>query len=61
MTRSETTTAATTLSAGAIGRGGGDVLDTADSHTTTGQGTEGRLGTGAGGLGSITTLLLLVN
>lgn len=53
--RSETTTTATTLSAGAVGGSGGDVLDAADSHAGTGEGTEGRLGTGAGGLGAVTT------
>ena len=53
----ETTTAATTLPAGAIGRSRGDVLDTADLHAGTGEGAEGRLGTGAGGLGAVTTLM----
>jgi hypothetical protein len=53
--RSETTTTATTLSAGAVGGSGGDVLNAADSHAGTGEGTEGRLGTRAGGLGAVTT------
>jgi hypothetical protein len=53
--RLQTTTTATTLSASAVGGGGGDVLDTADLHAGTGQGTESRLGTGAGGLGAVTT------
>lgn len=52
--RSETTTTATTLSAGRVGRSGGHVLNTADLHAGTGQGTESRLGTGAGGLGTVT-------
>lgn len=52
--RSETTTTATTLSASRVGRSGGDVLDTADLHAGTGEGTESRLGTGAGGLGAVT-------
>src|SRR5699024_6400239 len=51
--RSETATTATTLSAGRVGGRGGDVLDAADLHAGTGQGTEGRLGTGAGGLGAV--------
>lgn len=54
MARSQTTTTATTLSAGAIGGGRSNILDTTDSHTATSQGTEGRLGTRAGGLGSVT-------
>ena len=51
----QTTTTATTLSAGRVGGSGGDVLDAADLHAGTGQGTESRLGTGAGGLGAVTT------
>lgn len=54
-TRSETTTTATTLAAGRVGGRGSNVLDTADLHARTGQGTEGGLGTGAGGLGAVTT------
>jgi hypothetical protein len=54
-TCSETTTTATTLPPGGVGRGGGDVLDTSNAHTGTGERAEGRLGTGAGGLGAITT------
>ena len=50
----QTTTTATTLSAGRVRGGGGDVLDAADLHAGTGQGTESRLGTGAGGLGAVT-------
>lgn len=57
--RSETTTTATTLSAGAVGGRRGDVLDAADLHASTGKGTEGGLGAGAGGLGTVTTLFRL--
>lgn len=56
--RSETTTTTTTLSAGRVGGGRGNVLDTADLHAGTGQGTEGGLSTGAGGLGAVTYLCL---
>lgn len=52
--RLETTTTATTLSAGRVGGGRGNVLDTADLHAGTGQSTESGLGTGAGGLGAVT-------
>lgn len=54
-TKSETTTTATTLPASRVGRSGGDVLDTADLHASTGKGAEGRLSTGTGGLGAVTT------
>ena len=47
----KTTTTATTLSASAVGGSGGNVLNAADSHAGTGESTEGRLGTRAGGLG----------
>lgn len=50
--RSETTTTATTLAAGRVRGDGGDVLDAADAHTGTGEGTEGGLATGAGLLGA---------
>lgn len=50
----ETTTTATTLSAGRVGGGRGDVLDAANLHAGTGEGAEGGLGTGAGGLGGVT-------
>jgi len=53
--QSETTTTATSLSAGAVGRCWGDVLDSADLHSGTSEGTEGRLGTRAGGLGTVTS------
>ena len=51
----ETATTARTLSAGRVVRSRGDVLNTADLHASTGEGTEGGLGTGAGGLGADTT------
>jgi len=54
-TCSETTTTATTLPPGGVGRGGGDILDTSNAHTGTGERAESRLGTGAGGLGAVTT------
>ena len=50
----ETTTTATTLAAGRVGGRGGDVLNAANLHAGTGQGTESGLGTGAGGLGTVT-------
>lgn len=53
--KSETTTTATTLSAGRVGGDGGDVLNAANAHAGTGERTEGGLGTGAGGLGAGTT------
>jgi hypothetical protein len=53
--RSETTTAATTLPPGRVGRGGGDVLDASNAHAGTGERAEGGLGTGAGGLGAVAT------
>lgn len=52
---SETTTTATTLSAGRVGGDGGNVLDAANAHAGTGKGTESGLGTRAGGLGAGTT------
>jgi hypothetical protein len=54
-TCSETATTATTLPPGRVGGSGGDVLDASDAHTGTGEGAESRLGTGAGGLGAVTT------
>jgi hypothetical protein len=54
-TCSETTTTATTLPPGGIGRSGGDVLDTSDAHAGTGKSAESGLGTGAGRLGAVTT------
>lgn len=58
--RLQTTTTATTLSAGRVGGSGGNVLDTADLHAGTGQSTESGLGTGAGGLGAVTCGILSV-
>ncbi len=54
-TELQTATTATTLSAGRVGGGGSNVLNAANLHASTGEGTEGRLGTGAGGLGAVTT------
>ena len=51
----QTTTTATTLATSRVRRNGGNVLDSADSHTGTGEGTESGLGTGTGGLGAVTT------
>jgi hypothetical protein len=53
-THLETTTTATSLAAGAVGGSGGNVLDTSNLHSGTSERTESRLGTGAGGLGSVT-------
>lgn len=52
--RLQTTTTATTLAAGRVGRSGGDILNTADLHARTGQRAKSGLGTGAGGLGAVT-------
>ncbi|KAJ5666215.1 uncharacterized protein N7477_008663 [Penicillium maclennaniae] len=54
-TRLQTATTATTLATSRVGGGGGDILNAANAHTSTGEGTEGRLGTGTGGLGAVTT------
>ena len=43
------------LAAGRVGGDGGHVLDTANAHAGTGEGTEGALSTRAGGLGASTT------
>lgn len=53
--RSETTTTTTTLSPGRVGWGRCNVLDTSDAHASTGKSAESGLGTGAGGLGAVTT------
>lgn len=53
--RSETTTTATSLSAGAVGGSRSDVLDTADLHAGTGESAESGLSTGTGGLGAVTS------
>lgn len=54
-TRSETTTTATTLPASRVGGSGGDILNAADLHASTGKGAESGLSTGTGGLGAVTT------
>lgn len=53
-TELQTTTTATTLSAGRVRGSGSNVLNAANLHAGTGKGTEGRLGTGTGGLGAVT-------
>lgn len=53
--RLESSTSSTTLSSGRVGRRGGDVLDSADSHTGTGEGSESGLATRTGLLGSGST------
>ena len=53
--RLQTTTAATTLSAGRIGGSRSNILNATDLHASTGKGTESGLGTRAGGLGTVTT------
>lgn len=52
--RSETATTATTLSASRVGGSRSNVLNTANLHASTGKGTESRLGTRSGGLGTVT-------
>jgi hypothetical protein len=54
-TRSETATTATALPPRRVGWGGCDILDTSDTHASTGKSAESRLGTGAGSLGAVTT------
>ena len=54
-TCSETTTTATALPSRRVGGSGSNILDTANAHTSTGKSAESRLGTGAGGLGTVTT------
>merc|ERR1719229_36678 len=49
----EPTSTATSLLAGGVGGDGGAVLDTADLHTSTGQGPEGALGAGSGSLSPV--------
>ena len=51
----EAATTATTLPAGAIRRNGGHVLNTANLHAGTSEGTESSLGAGSRGLGANTT------
>ena len=52
--RSQTTTTATTLSPSRVGWSRGDILDTADLHAGTGEGTESGLSTWTWGLGAVT-------
>ena len=51
----QTATTAGALSTSRVVRDGGDVLNAADLHASASEGTEGRLGTGAGALGADTT------
>jgi hypothetical protein len=51
----KTTTTATSLAAGRIGWGWGDILNSANLHARTGKSTESRLGTWTWGLGTVTT------
>lgn len=51
----QTTTAATTLSAGRVGGDGGDILNATDLDARTCQSTESRLSAGAGSLGTVAT------
>lgn len=53
---SESATAATALLAGGVGGDGGDILNATDLETVSGKSTDGRLGTGSGGLGHNTAL-----
>lgn len=51
----QTTTTATSLPAGGVGRDRGHILDAADLHRRTGQSAQRRLGSGTGGLGLVAT------
>ena len=53
---SESATTATALSAGRVGGDGGNILNATNLEAITGKSTDGRLGTGSGGLGENTTL-----
>jgi len=48
---SQSSTSATVTASGGVGGNGSHILDSADLETVTGQGSDGGLGTGAGGLG----------
>lgn len=50
----QTATTTTTLATSRVGRSGGNILDTADSHARASKGTEGGLSAGTGGLGAVT-------
>lgn len=52
----QTATAATTLPTSRVGGNRSNVLDSADSHTGTGEGAESGLSTGSGGLGAVTCI-----
>jgi len=54
-TRSESSTSSTTGSSGGIGRDGGDILDSSDLESVTGESSDGRLGSGSRSLGVDTT------
>jgi hypothetical protein len=53
---SETSSTATGLSAGRVSGSGGHILDSADLEAVSGEGSDGRLSAGAGGLRHDTTL-----
>lgn len=52
---SESSTSATAVSSGCVGRNGSDILNSADLEAVSGEGSEGGLSAGAGGLGLDTT------
>jgi hypothetical protein len=54
----ETTTTATSLTAGRVRRGWGDILDSANLHSGTSESAESGLGSWAGGLGAVACSLL---
>jgi hypothetical protein len=54
-TRLETTTTTTTLTSGRVSGDRSDILNTTNSHTSTGKGTKGSLTTRTGSLGTGTT------
>ena len=53
---SESASTATGLTSGGVGGSGGNILNSADLETISGKSSDGRLGTGSGGLGHNTTL-----
>lgn len=52
---SESSTSATTVSSGSVGRNGSDILNSADLKASSGKSSQGGLSAGAGGLGLDTT------
>ncbi len=52
---SESSTSATTVSSGCVGRNGSDILNSADLEAVSGECSESGLSAGAGGLGLNTT------